>query len=70
MDPVLYTYHIPRHEPEVVARNVVRQHLADHLLLWRRISDACELVFLATCQRVIWMFWGGDGRRGMVGVDR
>jgi len=61
MDPVLYTYHIPRHEPEVVARNVVRQHLADHLLLWRRISDACELVFLATCQRVIWMFWGGDG---------
>jgi glutamyl-tRNA reductase len=61
MDPVLYTYHIPRHEPEVVARNVVRQHLADHLLLWRRISDASELVFLATCQRVIWMFWGGDG---------
>jgi glutamyl-tRNA reductase len=61
MDPVLYTYHIPRHDPEVVARNVVRQHLADHLLLWRRISDACELVFMATCQRVIWMFWGGDG---------
>ena len=61
MDPVLYTYHIPRHEPEVVARNVVRAHLADHLLLWRRISDACELVFMATCQRVIWMFWGGDG---------
>jgi len=61
MDPVLYTYHIPRHEPEVVARNVVRQHLADHLTMWRRMSDACELVFLATCQRVIWMFWGGDG---------
>jgi glutamyl-tRNA reductase len=61
MDPVLYTYHIPRHDPETVARNVVRQHLADHLLLWKRISDADELVFLATCQRVIWMFWGGDG---------
>jgi glutamyl-tRNA reductase len=61
MDPVLYTYHIPRHEPEVVARNVVREHLADHLLMWRRISGAEELVFLATCQRVIWMFWGGDG---------
>jgi glutamyl-tRNA reductase len=61
MDPVLYTFHIPRHDPETVARNVVRQHLADHLLLWRRMSDASELVFLATCQRVIWMFWGGDG---------
>ena len=61
MDPVLYTYRIPRHEPEVVARNVVRQHLADHLQLWRRISGASELVFLATCQRVVWMFWGGDG---------
>ena len=69
MDPVLYTYHIPRHDPEVVARNVVRQHLADHLLLWRRISDACELVFLATCQRVIWMFWGGDGTTLGFGPD-
>jgi glutamyl-tRNA reductase len=61
MDPVLYTYHIPRHDPDTVARNVVRQHLADHLLMWKRMSDATELVFLATCQRVIWMFWGGDG---------
>ena len=61
MDPVLYTYHIPRHAPEVVARNVVREHLADHLQMWRRMSGADELVFLATCQRVIWMFWGGDG---------
>lgn len=61
MDPVLYSYYIPRHDPEVVARNVVRAHLADHLLMWRRISDACELVYLATCQRVIFMFWGGDG---------
>lgn len=69
MDPVLYTYHIPRHDPEVVARNVVRQHLADHLLLWRRISDACELVFMATCQRVIWMFWGGDGTTLGFGPD-
>lgn len=61
MDPVLYSYYIPRHDPEVVARNVVRAHLADHLLMWRRMSDAQELVYLATCQRVIFMFWGGDG---------
>ena len=61
MDPVLYSYYIPRHDPEVVARNVVRAHLADHLLMWKRISDASELVYLATCQRVIFMFWGGDG---------
>lgn len=61
MDPVLYSYYIPRHDPEVVARNVVRAHLADHLLMWKRISDASELVYLSTCQRVIFMFWGGDG---------
>jgi glutamyl-tRNA reductase len=61
MDPVLYSYHIPRHDPETVARNVVKQHLADHLLMWKRMSDASDLVFLATCQRVIWMFWDGDG---------
>jgi glutamyl-tRNA reductase len=61
MDPVLYSYYIPRHDPEVVARNVVRAHLADHLQMWRRMSDAQELVYLATCQRVIFMFWGGDG---------
>ena len=61
MDPVLYSYYIPRHDPEVVAKNVVRAHLADHLLMWKRISDASELVYLATCQRVIFMFWGGDG---------
>jgi glutamyl-tRNA reductase len=69
MDPVLYTYHIPRHDPAVVARNVVRQHLADHLLLWRRMSDAQDLVFLATCQRVVWMFWGGDGTTLGFGPD-
>jgi glutamyl-tRNA reductase len=61
MDPVLYSYRIPRHDPETVARNVVRAHLADHLLMWRRMSEAGDLVFMATCQRVLWMFWGGDG---------
>lgn len=69
MDPVLYTYHIPRHDPETVARNVVKAHLADHLLMWKRMSDASELVFLATCQRVIWMFWGGDGTTLGFGPD-
>ena len=69
MDPVLYTYHIPRHEPETVARNVVKQHLADHLLMWKRMSDASDLVFLATCQRVIWMFWDGDGETLGFGPD-
>jgi len=28
MDPVLYSYYIPKHDPEVVARNVLRAHLA------------------------------------------
>ena len=33
------------------------------------MSDASDLVFLATCQRVIWMFWGGDGTTLGFGPD-
>lgn len=61
MDPVLYSFHAPHHGLDVVARYVLRDRLADHLLLWRRITGARELVYLATCQRVLWILWGGDG---------
>lgn len=61
MDPVLYTFHAPHHDLDLVARYVLRDRLADHLLLWRRCTGACELVYLATCQRAIWILWGGDG---------
>ncbi len=61
MDPVLYTFHAPHHDLDLVARYVLRDRVADHLLLWRRCTGACELMYLATCQRVIWILWGGDG---------
>lgn len=61
MDPVLYSFHAPHHGLDVVARYVLRDRLADHLLLWRRITGARELVYLATCQRALWILWGGDG---------
>ena len=35
MDPVLYSFHAPHHGLDVVARYVLRDRLADHLLLWR-----------------------------------
>jgi glutamyl-tRNA reductase len=60
MDPVIYTFHAPYHELDLVSRHVLRERLADHLLLWRRITNACELMYLATCQRAVWILWGGD----------
>ena len=61
MDPVIFTFHAPHHDLDLVSRYVLRDRLADHLLLWRRITGACELMYLATCQRAIWILWGGDG---------
>lgn len=61
MDPVIFAFHAPHHELDLVSRYVLRDRLADHLLLWRRITGACELMYLATCQRAMWILWGGDG---------
>ncbi|HNX30977.1 MAG TPA: hypothetical protein PKM35_05180 [Holophaga sp.] len=61
MDPVLYSFHAPRHDLDLVARYVLRDRLADHLRLWQRMTGARELVYLATCQRALWVLWGGDG---------
>jgi len=61
MDPLLLTFHAPQHELDLVARHVLRDRVSDHLLRWQRVTRACELVYLATCQRVMWILWGGDG---------
>ena len=61
MDPILYSFHAPQHDLDVVARYVLRDRLADHLILWRRCTGASELMYLATCQRALWILWGGDG---------
>jgi glutamyl-tRNA reductase len=61
MDPVLYAFHAPHHDLDIVSRWVLRERVADHLLMWRRTTGACELMYLATCQRAMWILWGGDG---------
>ena len=61
MDPLLLTFHAPQHELDLVARHVLRDRLPEHLQRWQRVTGACELGYLATCQRVMWVLWGGDG---------
>lgn len=61
MDPLLLTFHAPQHDLDLVARHVLRDRIPEHLLRWQRVTQACELVYLATCQRVLWFMWGGDG---------
>lgn len=60
MEPVLLSFHAPVHDLEVVAQHVVRDGLPAHLRDWQRQSGARELVYLATCQRVLWLVWGGE----------
>lgn len=60
MEPVLLSFHAPAHDLDLVAAHVVRSGLAEHLRAWQRESGARELIYLATCQRVLWMLWGAD----------
>ncbi len=59
MEPVLISFHAPVHDLDLVAQHVVRDGLPSHLREWQRRSGARELVYLATCQRVLWMVWEG-----------
>ncbi|HET8900909.1 MAG TPA: NAD(P)-binding domain-containing protein, partial [Holophagaceae bacterium] len=63
MEPVLFSFHAPVHELDLVGRQVVREGLAARMREWQQGAGASELVYLATCQRVMWMFWGGDPGR-------
>jgi len=60
MEPVLISFHAPVHDLDLVAQHVVRDGLPTHLRDWQKRSGARELVYLATCQRVLWMVWGGE----------
>ena len=55
MEPVLLSFHAPVHDLEQVAHHVVRDGMPAHLREWQHRSGARELVYLATCQRVLWM---------------
>ncbi len=60
MEPLLVTFHAPIHDLDTVAKHVVKENLDDHLRAWRDRTGAEELVYVATCQRVLWMLWEGD----------
>jgi glutamyl-tRNA reductase len=60
MEPALISFHAPVHDLDLVAQHVVREGLPARLRAWQREIGARELVYLATCQRVLWMVWGGD----------
>ena len=60
MEPVLISFHAPVHDLDQVAHHVVREGLSAHLREWQQQAGARELVYLATCQRVLWMVWGGE----------
>ena len=60
MEPVLISFHAPVHDLDQVAQHVVRDGVPARLREWQRQAGARELVYLATCQRVLWMVWGGE----------
>ncbi|MBP1772080.1 MAG: glutamyl-tRNA reductase [Holophagaceae bacterium] len=60
MEPVLVSFHAPVHDLDVVAQHVIRDGLPTHLREWQQQTGARELVYLATCQRVLWLVWGGE----------
>lgn len=60
MEPVLISFHAPCHDLDVVAQHVVRDGVPARLRDWQDQAGARELVYLATCQRVLWMVWGGE----------
>ena len=68
MEPVLLSLHAPVHELDLVGRHVIREGLGARMKAWRQETGARELVYLATCQRVMWMLWEGDAGR-MKGLD-
>ncbi len=59
MEPVILSYNAAAHGLDEVARHVVGDHLPSRLAAWKQASGAQELVYAATCQRVMWILWGG-----------
>jgi glutamyl-tRNA reductase len=59
MEPVLISFHAPYHDLDVVGQFVVREGLPARLREWQQQAGCREIVYLATCQRVLWMVWGG-----------
>lgn len=60
MDPIVVSYQTPDHDLDVVARHIYREGLANRMVRWKNISSSDELIYLSTCQRATWIFWGGQ----------
>lgn len=63
MDPILVTLASPHHDLQKVGSHVVRNGLQDYLRGLKLRCGANELFYLATCQRVVWVLWGGDAAK-------
>lgn len=69
MEPVLLSFHAPGHDLNLVAQHVVRDGLPTQLSQWQKQSRAEEMVYLATCQRVLWILWGGNAAALRLGPE-
>lgn len=63
MDPILLTLAAPHHDLQRVGQFVVRDGLLEQLQVWQKLTGAREICYLSTCQRVLWLIWGGDPDR-------
>lgn len=63
MTPFLVTLALPTHNLEAIGRYVVRNDLASRLMRWKTETGAHELFYMATCQRALWVLWGGEPER-------
>lgn len=57
------SYATPHHELSVVAKHIIRERFSDQILTWKRLSQASEILYLTTCQRVLWIMWDGHPDR-------
>lgn len=69
MDPILVSFHAPIHDLDQVAKHVAKDGVPEKLEAWQAETGAKELVYVATCQRVLWILWDGDPEKLGLGPD-
>ncbi|HJV91161.1 MAG TPA: NAD(P)-binding domain-containing protein [Holophagaceae bacterium] len=69
MEPVLVSFHAPIHDLDQVAKHVAKDGVPEKLEAWQAQTGAKELVYVATCQRVLWILWGGEPEKLGLGPE-
>ncbi len=69
MEPILVSFHAPIHDLDQVAKHVAKDGVPEKLEGWLEQTGAQEIVYVATCQRVLWILWGGDPEKLGLGPD-